>query len=180
MAPWFAHHQVKIPDNQTIPKFPKTVRLKVSEDHRQIFSNWLWILRNFAGGVDPNEKASCVGKNAMEAAYIAQQLRLMHVTDDFKPYGRTRIESGILMRLCYLIDKLSFTSRLACKLVKESYPYQLGLVFRGLTQDQIICAAIHLAYNGTKMTKDELQTGEETLKIINQRVARFKKRFKIA
>lgn len=179
MAPWFDSYQMKIPASEKIPKFPKTVRLKIDESKRQVYKNWFWILHNFAAGIDSNEETSC-GDEVINAVYIAQTLGLIQAADDFKPYGRARIESKILIRLCFLIDETSATSRLACKLVKKSYPFQLGLVFRGLTQDQITCAAIHLAYNGTKMTKSELLTGEEALKIIKQRVARFKKRFKIA
>jgi len=134
------------------------------------------MLNNFIAGMGKDDKDSVIA-----ALYIAQSFGLIEAAEDFKPYGRARIESKILSRLTYLVTEMWASSSFSQKPIKKSYPYQLGLIFRGFEKfsDKIPLAALYLAYDGQKLMENEATIGEEALNAIKARIAKIKKKFKI-
>ena len=148
-------------------------------------SNWLWVLQNMVAGM---QKTS---NDAICALYIIQSLGLAEIADDFKPEGASWVDSEKLQRLLYILEDKDLPAHLKGRIVKKSYPYQLGMIFRDLSQRELWKGALSISYKNTatkwwikKIGEDDPEmdkkVAENTLKKIRQRVARFKKKFKIA
>lgn len=184
-AHWLLNYKVSVPDNIKVPKPPKTVRLRIPEEVRQGRLNWLWFLHNLIAGAEKT------ANDAICALYIIQSLGLAEIADDFKPEGITWVDSKKLQGLLYVLER-KVLSVFKGKVVKKSYPFQLGRIFKDLSQRGLWKAALSIAYKGNdkvkwwtaKIGEDDPEmdkkVAESTLKLIEKRVAHFKKKFKIS
>ncbi len=184
MTRWYFNHKVNLPAGIETPEPPKTARVKLNEAVREMRANWLWALQNMVAGMRQTSN------DAICALYIIHSLGLAEITDDFKPKGASWVDSEKLQRLLYILEDKDLPAHLKGKVIKKSYPYQLGMIFKDLSQRELWKGALSIAYKNSetkwwikKIGEDDQEmdkkVAEAALEKIHRRVARLKKKFKI-